>query len=101
MSSLPPSLTQLRLGGSQDCLRRDFVDLAVARNGDLPCRAESPLLVVPLACHLSPCEAVRLRCTGDPLDQDRPFHKAKSTLLDCIKSSALDRLPHESCDRVP
>ena len=46
--------------------------------------------MIPFACHLNPCEAARLRCTGDPLDQGRPFHKAKSTFLDCIKSSALD-----------
>lgn len=48
--------------------------------------------MIALASYLSPCNAVGLRRTGDPLDQGHPFHKAKSTLLDCIKSSELDRL---------
>jgi hypothetical protein len=48
--------------------------------------------MIAFACYLSPCNALDLRCTGDPLDQGRPFHKTKSTVIDCVKSSELDKL---------
>jgi hypothetical protein len=56
--------------------------------------------MIALACYLSPCDALGLRCTGDPLDQGRPLHKGKSTVLDCVKSSELDKLHLETYDRI-
>src|ERR1035438_8844463 len=56
--------------------------------------------MIALACYLSPCDALGLRCTGDPLDQGRPLHKGKSTILDCVKSSELDKLHLATYDRI-
>ena len=56
--------------------------------------------MIALACYLSPCDALGLRCTGDPLDQGRPLHKGKSIVLDCFKSSELDKLHLETYDRI-